>query len=322
MFERIFHVAIQSGDKQIQFVSSTLSDALDVVCSSADKIVVNELASYPQLGCALEVIAERVESYRCVLEVLIHDYLMICPSINLINSSKRYCGLPGIYCDCSKCYRKEKYYDVYEDSIVAYRAKWRRLLLDAEEVVVFSESSSRYLESAFGDIGNVVLRPHEVPSLISNKPAKKAPGDPIVIGLIGRLTEHKGSHIIKELLNEIESRDLNVSISLIGKTDDDFDIKSDHFTEFGEYRLEELPKLAVESGADIFFFPSVWPETFSYVCSEIISMGYPLVTFDLGAQQEKASGYEKGLVLSLGLSPSNLCDALVSFAKDCRALIQ
>lgn len=321
VFENIFHVAIQSGDKQTQFVSSTLADALDVVCSSTDKIVVNELASYPHLGRALEDIAERVESHHCALEVLIHDYLMICPSINLVNANKRYCGLPGIYCDCSKCYRNQKFYDVYEDSIVAYRAKWHRLLLDAGEVVVFSESSSRLLEKTFGDIGNIVLRPHKVPSLLSNITVKKAPDDPIVIGLIGRLTEHKGSLIIKELLNEIESRDLNVSISLIGKTDDDFDIKSDHFFEFGEYRLEDLPKLAAESGADVFFFPSVWPETFSYVCSEIIDMGYPLATFDLGAQQEKASGYEKGLVLSLELSPSDLCDALVSFAKDCRDLM-
>lgn len=321
VFENIFHVAIQSGDKQTQFVSSTLADALDVVCSSTDKIVVNELASYPHLGRALEDIAERVESHHCALEVLIHDYLMICPSINLVNANKRYCGLPGIYCDCSKCYRNQKFYDVYEDSIVAYRAKWHRLLLDAGEVVVFSESSSRLLEKTFGDIGNIVLRPHKVPSLLSNITVKKAPDDPIVIGLIGRLTEHKGSLIIKELLNEIESRDLNVSISLIGKTDDDFDIKSDHFFEFGEYRLEDLPKLAAESGADVFFFPSVWPETFSYVCSEILDMGYPLATFDLGAQQEKASGYEKGLVLSLELSPSDLCDALVSFAKDCRDLM-
>lgn len=318
VFESIFHVAIQSSDKQIQFVSSTLADALDVVCSSTDKIVVNELASYPHLGRALEDIAERVESHHCALEVLIHDYLMICPSINLVNVNKRYCGLPGIYCDCSKCYRNQKFYDVYEDSIVAYRATWHRLLLDAEEVVVFSESSSRLLENTFGDIGNIVLRPHKVPSLLSNITVKKAPDDPIVIGLIGRLTEHKGSRIIKELLNEIESRDLDVSIALIGKTDDDFDIKSDHFFEFGEYRLEDLPKLAAESGADVFFFPSVWPETFSYVCSEIIDMGYPLATFDLGAQQEKASGYEKGLVLSLELSPSDLCDALVSFVKDCR----
>lgn len=318
VFESIFHVAIQSSDKQIQFVSSTLADALDVVCSSTDKIVVNELASYPHLGRALEDIAERVESHHCALEVLIHDYLMICPSINLVNVNKRYCGLPGIYCDCSKCYRNQKFYDVYEDSIVAYRATWHRLLLDAEEVVVFSESSSRLLEKTFGDIGNIVLRPHKVPSLLSNITVKKAPDDPIVIGLIGRLTEHKGSRIIKELLNEIESRDLDVSIALIGKTDDDFDIKSDHFFEFGEYRLEDLPKLAAESGADVFFFPSVWPETFSYVCSEIIDMGYPLATFDLGAQQEKASGYEKGLVLSLELSPSDLCDALVSFVKDCR----
>lgn len=321
VFESIFHVAIQSGDKQTQFVSSTLADALDVVCSSTDKIVVNELASYPHLGRALEDIAERVESHHCALEVLIHDYLMICPSINLVNGNKRYCGLPGIYCDCSKCYRNQKFYDVYEDSIVAYRAKWHRLLLDAGEVVVFSESSSRLLENTFGDIGNIVLRPHKVPSLLSNITVKKAPDDPIVIGLIGRLTEHKGSRIIKELLNEIESRDLDVSIALIGKTDDDFDIKSDHFFEFGEYRLEDLPKLAAESGADVFFFPSVWPETFSYVCSEIIDMGYPLATFDLGAQQEKASGYEKGLVLSLELSPSDLCDALVSFAKDCRDLM-
>ena len=321
VFESIFHVAIQSGDKRKQFVSSTLADALDVVCSSTDKIVVNELASYPHLGRALEDIAERVESHHCALEVLIHDYLMICPSINLVNANKRYCGLPGIYCDCSKCYRNQKFYDVYEDSIVAYRAKWHRLLLDAGEVVVFSESSSRLLENTFGDIGNIVLRPHRVPSLLSNITVKKAPDDPIVIGLIGRLTEHKGSRIIKELLNEIESRDLDVSIALIGKTDDDFDIKSDHFFEFGEYRLEDLPKLAAESGADVFFFPSVWPETFSYVCSEIIDMGYPLATFDLGAQQEKASGYEKGLVLSLELSPSDLCDALVSFAKDCRDLM-
>lgn len=321
VFESIFHVAIQSGDKQTQFVSSTLADALDVVCSSTDKIVVNELASYPHLGRALEDIAERVESHHCALEVLIHDYLMICPSINLVNANKRYCGLPGIYCDCSKCYRNQKFYDVYEDSIVAYRAKWHRLLFDAGEVVVFSESSSRLLENTFGDIGNIVLRPHKVPSLLSNITVKKAPDEPIVIGLIGRLTEHKGSRVIKELLNEIESRDLDVSIALIGKTDDDFDIKSDHFFEFGEYRLEDLPKLAAESGADVFFFPSVWPETFSYVCSEIIDMGYPLATFDLGAQQEKASGYEKGLVLSLELSPSDLCDALVSFAKDCRDLM-
>lgn len=321
VFESIFHVAIQSGDKQTQFVSSTLADALDVVCSSTDKIVVNELASYPHLGRALEDIAERVESHHCALEVLIHDYLMICPSINLVNANKRYCGLPGIYCDCSKCYRNQKFYDVYEDSIVAYRAKWHRLLFDAGEVVVFSESSSRLLENTFGDIGNIVLRPHKVPSLLSNITVKKAPDEPIVIGLIGRLTEHKGSRIIKELLNEIESSDLDVSIALIGKTDDDFDIKSDHFFEFGEYRLEDLPKLAAESGADVFFFPSVWPETFSYVCSEIIDMGYPLATFDLGAQQEKASGYEKGLVLSLELSPSDLCDALVSFAKDCRDLM-
>lgn len=320
VFDQIYHVSMRREDKQVQLVSSTLTDVLDVACSFVDKIVVNELASYPQLGCALDAIADRVKNHHCSLEVLIHDYLMICPSINLVDRSKQFCGLPSVFCDCSKCYRGDKYYEVYSDSIVSYRAKWNRLLLDADEVVVFSKSSTHLLLETFGELDNIVLRPHAVPSLSSPEMVKKNPDDPVVIGLVGRLTEHKGARIISGLIEDIESRGLDVYIALIGKTDEDFEIKSDHYLELGEYRLEDLPQLTVESGADIFFFPSVWPETFSYVCSEIIDMGYPLATFDLGAQQEKASSYEKGLVLSLKSRPSDLCDALVSFAKDCRTV--
>jgi glycosyltransferase involved in cell wall biosynthesis len=32
--------------------------------------------------------------------------------------------------------------------------------------------------------------------------------------------------------------------------------------------------------------PSIWPETFSYVTQELMSLGVPLVCFDLGAPAE------------------------------------
>jgi hypothetical protein len=43
-------------------------------------------------------------------------------------------------------------------------------------------------------------------------------------------------------------------------------------------------------------FPSVWPETFSYLVSEIMKMELPFFCFDLGAQSEKVKNYAKGKV--------------------------
>ena len=37
----------------------------------------------------------------------------------------------------------------------------------------------------------------------------------------------------------------------------------------------------------MFFFPSIWPETFSYVVSEMTALALPIVAFDLGAPAER-----------------------------------
>jgi glycosyltransferase involved in cell wall biosynthesis len=38
-------------------------------------------------------------------------------------------------------------------------------------------------------------------------------------------------------------------------------------------------------------FPSIWPETFSYVVAEMMAMRLPIVAFDLGAPAERLRGY-------------------------------
>ena len=47
-----------------------------------------------------------------------------------------------------------------------------------------------------------------------------------------------------------------------------------------------------QTGINMFFFPSVWPETFSYVVAEMIALGLPIVAFDLGAPAERLRSYE------------------------------
>jgi glycosyltransferase involved in cell wall biosynthesis len=41
----------------------------------------------------------------------------------------------------------------------------------------------------------------------------------------------------------------------------------------------------------MFLFPSIWPETFSYVVAEMIALGLPIVAFDLGAPAERLRTY-------------------------------
>jgi len=48
----------------------------------------------------------------------------------------------------------------------------------------------------------------------------------------------------------------------------------------------------------MFLFPSVWPETFSYVTSELMALEVPLACFDLGAPAERVRDYAQGLVVS------------------------
>ena len=46
------------------------------------------------------------------------------------------------------------------------------------------------------------------------------------------------------------------------------------------------------------FLPSIWPETFSYVTSEMIAMEVPLCCFDLGAPVERVAEYRLGRVIA------------------------
>jgi len=58
----------------------------------------------------------------------------------------------------------------------------------------------------------------------------------------------------------------------------------------GPYDREDLPELVERHGINLFLFPSTWPETFSYVVSEMKSLGLPIVAFDLGAPAERLRG--------------------------------
>ena len=101
--------------------------------------------------------------------------------------------------------------------------------------------------------------------------------------------------IIKKTLKYIEENNLDINIVLIGKCGGN--IQSNHFVETGSYTRDMLPKLVFEYDVDIFLVSSICPETFSYTAEEIMTMNFPVMSFDLGAPAERIRKYEKGYIL-------------------------
>ena len=130
------------------------------------------------------------------------------------------------------------------------------------------------------------------------------------IGIVGNIGFHKGSSVIKELSEEIYRRGIDLQIVVIGTIDTTCNPAVVNQTGF--YKHEDLQSLIERSGANIMFFPSIWPETFSYVVQELMDLNLPIASFNFGAPAERLSTYPKGLVLD-SMEPGSILDKLISF---------
>ncbi len=155
----------------------------------------------------------------------------------------------------------------------------------------------------------IVIRPHRV-SPPSKVPKINLESD-LHIGVVGHINIHKGGYVIKELADHIKRKGLPIRITVFGTIEGACDPKVVRL--LGEYKFDELPTLIESSGANIFFMPSICPETFSYVTHELIQMRLPLVCFNLGAQAERVATYEKGLILPIDITSEEIIKRLQAF---------
>ena len=92
-------------------------------------------------------------------------------------------------------------------------------------------------------------------------------------------------------------KELLFQLVLFGKIIEDVH-NNDPIKIIGTYSHKDLPKLIEKNKVNTFLFPSICPETFSYVVEEIIYMNLRIACFDLGAPADRISKYKKGLILS------------------------
>jgi glycosyltransferase involved in cell wall biosynthesis len=236
--------------------------------------------------------------YGIPLTVALHDYFPICPSHFLLDASEKYCGVPDID-TCSKCLPKIDFWFVslFESrDIRLWRSKWGACLGVADSILSFSNASRDLLLRAYPDLGTdrIDVVPHATSYFPARKPQVNMSAG-LHIGVLGEIGPHKGCAIVQALSEEIIRQNASTRISVIGTLEADCDASV--VSETGPYDASSLVDMVEASGANIFLFPSIWPETFSYVVDELMQLEVPIVCFDMGAPAERVRRYPSGKLI-------------------------
>lgn len=309
IYENKYRMIYRYKKYQIECFSEDLKRILELI-PRIDEIWVNELVTYQGIYKILRQIIQLKERQDAYLKMLLHDFFAICPAVNLMDDSGKYCAAADAeVCNCCVPRNRSNACLDYQTGSM-WRTEWRKFLEQCDEITAFSDDSARLLKKAYPGLGNLRVIPH-TPHYLPALDKKKKTTDTLNIGLLGVLCYKKGLQVVKDLLRVIEEQKLNITIRLLGVSDEEID--SPAFSQTGRYTREMLPRLTLEQDIDIFLIPSIWPETFSYTASEIMSMNMPIAVFPIGAPVERVVKYEKGTVIENG-TPEQILQDISTFA--------
>lgn len=230
------------------------------------------------------------------LEVTFNDYFPISPSYTLLDSTGAFGPIPPDPSDPNHQFTGP---DNETITLEEWQETWGELIARASELTTFSANSAEIVAKSWPEHADkIVLRPHRLPQSVPRIAPVNAKRE-TVIGVLGNISVAKGGAVLTELSQEL-ARNGKGRIVLIGNLEPGYRLAPPSLAT-GSYRMIQLKQLAEKHGITRWFFPSIWPETFSYVTHEVIATGLPVWSFDIGAQGDAVreallSGSEGGLL--------------------------
>ena len=229
-----------------------------------------------------------IESLKLPYDVTVHDYYFINQNPSLIGQFGTFVGdnLEQQEFDhlCSLAYRSEVPCD-------EWRARSQTLLSKARYVIFPSEDTQKRLCHWFKLTNTVVVQHLDSYELLNNNLIKLEPpkDNKINICVIGAISREKGADLIEKVVEKAT----NIRIHLIGYG---YRPLKGVIT-YGPYDNDkDLHQKIREISPDVFWFPALWPETYSYTLSAALKYDRPIVVPDIGAFSERMEG-RKGQVV-------------------------
>lgn len=290
------------------------------------------LAEFEQAGLAIrlhvnsrlalpEAVLDTIASGRRPFDVMLHDYQWYCPKVHLTDERVFYCGEPPPEI-CQICVRHEQTHDfrdhnpVIQTNIHDWIAYNHRLLERADRLLAPSRDTADRYARRLGLDGIVVLPHPEAPGGAPARLPLPQTGA-LRIAMVGAIGHHKGFDLVVRVAELAAARRLPIYFRVIGYTPDgDRLARLPNADVTGPYEPEELGGLLDAFAPTFVLLPSVWPETYSYVLSEVWAAGYPVVAFDFGAQAERIRATGGGALIPPTRDASEMLEALLAIWKE------
>jgi glycosyltransferase involved in cell wall biosynthesis len=234
-------------------------------------------------------------------DVTLHDFTPICPRIHAIDYRGRYCGLPRDPSACDRCVGRAGRLTVTPSRVAEWRQANERILRAAVSIVAPSNDTVERYARVWPGLA-IRCTPHEpdrAPPAAARRPRGCGASEPVRVAVAGSIHRMKGADVLLEAAADASRRKLPVRYSVIGSSIYDRKLRRLGVTVTGRYDRARLPALLTEAGVHLVWLPSIWPETYCYVLSEIWEAGYYAVVFDTGAPAERIRKHGAGSILPI-----------------------
>lgn len=231
-------------------------------------------------------------------EFHVHDYFSICPQITLTDENHEYCGEPGPE-GCDACIAQRPSHSATD--ITNWRTRHSWMIQRASRVVAPSLDAARRIGRYAGRDVDVVPHEQGLSALVGGRRSERGvvtQVDPLRIVVLGVLAPHKGKATVLSLLREIDRRNLDMHVHLVGYcglVDGELsEGMASRFSSTGWYRESELDDLVSKARPDMFLFASTAPETYSFTLTTAMRTGLPILAPRHGAYPERLADYRGG----------------------------
>jgi glycosyltransferase involved in cell wall biosynthesis len=234
----------------------------------------------------------------------LHDYHTVCPSYTLLDADGGDCGA----CLQSPHTRPSPRCIAAGHDVSAHQAEMYQFLRHAARLFVPNVRARDIIAHRYPAILPTLAvvehgSRHAVSEGSPHVPAARshAAHRGLNVAVIGGLEPHKGSKVLRAVLQANRSND--TTFHLYGTTTERelqtspgrmLDVDGSKFINHGGYDAREIVGMLRADGIDVGLLPSVWPETFSFTLSEFVEAGIPVIAARSGAQGERIERCQLG----------------------------
>ena len=219
------------------------------------------------------------------MDFTFHDFMAICPRINMVTTAGRFCGGPE-KAMCRACLKDGNEFSGID--IETWQSTFLQFIQGTRHRYAPSGDTASRMKPFLNGL-NVSIRPHperEAPQGLAAAPFSD--GDVLRVAVPGAIGVPKGAEILYRAARNASLLKLPIEFVVVGYTDRDADFeKLGNVKVTGLYSHKDIHEMLVRERCHLAMIPSVWPETYSYTLSELLSSGFHVAVFPFGAQYER-----------------------------------